>query len=306
MAAWGTGPRVRRAAGAGTWYPADAQTLRSEVRGYIDAAQQVDVGERLIALVSPHAGYRYSGPVAGHAYRQVEGRAYETAACVGLSHGVPLRGASVFDGETYETPLGSTPIDRELVGGLLRHRDVFQYDADAHGVRRGFYGAQAEHSVENQLPFLQTVLPKARFVEILLQSAGVDFCLQVGGAIAEEIRDRAVLLVASTDLTHFPAQRDAERIDRAALQAIERPDFDTAAEELSRIEAECAGVPGLSCVMCAKAAVLAVIAAAQALGAESGTVLNYTNSGEVSGDSSRVVGYGAVAYYAKRRDSAPG
>jgi len=188
-------------------------------------------------------------------------------------------------------------VDGDLVHRFLKHDEVFQYFGEAHAVRRGFYGPQAEHSVENQLPFLQVVLPGLRFVEILVQESGADFCRSLGSAIAEEVRGGGVLIVASTDLTHFPRQPDAERVDRAALQAIEQPDFTRAVGELDRIELESMGIPGLSCVMCSKGAVLAIIAAAERLGADSGVILKYTNSGEVTGDSSRVVGYGAVAYY---------
>jgi AmmeMemoRadiSam system protein B len=302
MCARGFESGLRPAAGAGTWYPSGEKNLRREVEEYINAAPQAEGKGRLIALVSPHAGYRYSGAVAGHAYRQVEGLSFDTVVCVGLSHGIPLHRASVLDGDAYETPLARTPIDKDLVARLLKHDEVFYYHAEAHAVHRGFYGPQAEHSVENQLPFLQMVLPEFRFVEVLLQQATVDFCRQVGKAIAEEVRNGNALLVASTDLTHFPRQEDAERVDRAALSAIVEPDLDRAAAELDRIEVESQGTPGLSCVMCAKGAVLAVIAAAQALGADTGVILKYTNSGMVTGDSSRVVGYGAVAYYQSRRE----
>jgi AmmeMemoRadiSam system protein B len=247
--------------------------------------------------VSPHAGYRFSGGVAGHAFKQVEGLSFDTVVCVGLSHGVPIEGASVFDGDQYETPLGKTAIDRDLVRRLLTHEDLFGYYGEAHGIRRGFYGPQAEHSVENQLPFLQVVLPEFRFVEILVQTREKEFCRKMGEVLADELGDTRALLVASTDLTHFPRQNDAVRIDREALAAIEEPDLDRAAGELARLEQENASVPGLSCVLCSTGAVLGVIACVQRLGADTGVILHYTNSGEVTGDSSRVVGYGAAAYY---------
>jgi AmmeMemoRadiSam system protein B len=291
------GARVRNAAGAGTWYPAEPEKLRREIRGYVDAAPGVEGKGRLVGLVSPHAGYRFSGAVAGHAFKQVEGLSFDTVVCIGLSHGVPITGASVFDGEAYETPLGRTPIDRDLVRRLLSRDDLFGYFGEAHAIRRGFYGPQAEHSVENQLPFLQTVLSGFRFVEILVQDREKEFCRRMGEALADELGDARALLVASTDLTHFPRQSDANRIDRAALEAIEEPNLDRAAAELSRLEQENASVPGLSCVLCSTGAVLSTIAAVRTLGADRGVILRYTNSGEVTGDSSRVVGYGSVAYY---------
>jgi len=292
------GVQVRNAAGAGTWYPAEPAKLRREIRGYLDAAPRIEGKGRLVGLVSPHAGYRFSGAVAGHAFKQVEGLSFERVVCVGLSHGVPIEGASVFDGEAYETPLGQTPIDRDLVRRLLSHEDLFGYYGEAHAIRRGFYGPQAEHSVENQVPFLQVVLSDFRFVEILVQDREKEFCRRMGETLADELGDTPALLVASTDLTHFPRQSDANRIDREALEAIEEPDLDRAAAELSRLEQENASVPGLSCVLCSTGAVLSVIAAVRKLGADSGVILQYTNSGEVTGDSSRVVGYGSVAYYA--------
>lgn len=290
-------PLVRQAGGAGFWYPDDPGKLAEEVNRYMAAAKPVEAPGKVVALVSPHAGYRYSGPVAGAAYKQVQGQHYDTVVVVGLSHRMPIARASVFDGDAYETPLGRLPVDKEVTRSLLAHRDLFEYNTAAHATRRARFESGGEHSVENQVPFLQEAIGESKMVEILINTENAELCRRAGQALAEALRGKNALLVASTDLTHWPSYADAVRIDGKALDILAGFDIPKAWKELAELERQHADVHNLSCVMCSKAAVMTVFEAAKALGADKSVILDYQNSGDTAGGKDQVVGYGAMALY---------
>ena len=146
---------VRHPGGAGFWYPADPKALADEVNRYMASAKAAEAPGKIVALVSPHAGYRFSGPVAGAAFKQVQGCHYDTVVVVGLSHRTPIRKATVFDGDAYETPLGRLPVDKEVAQSLLAQREVFEFNRSAHATQPPRFESGGEHSVENQVPFLQ-------------------------------------------------------------------------------------------------------------------------------------------------------
>lgn len=292
-----TATLTRHPGGAGFWYPASPEELSQEIDNFIASASDCPPPGKIVALVSPHAGYRYSGPVAGAAFRQVQNRKFDTVVVVGLSHRIPVSKASVFDGEYYETPLGKLPVDRETTGQLLAHSDLFEYNKAAHSTRKSLMESGGEHSVENQVPFLQRAIGEFKMVEILTNAENADLCHHAGLAIAEALQGKNALLVASTDLTHWPRYEDAVRVDRKALEILSDLDPKNIWKELRVLEQENADVHNLSCVMCSKAAVLTVFEAAIALGADRAAVLDYRNSGDTAGGKSQVVGYGAMALY---------
>ena len=288
---------VRHAGGAGFWYPGKPEQLAGEVDRYLATATASPAPGRVVALVSPHAGYRFSGAVAGAAYRQVQGMHFDTVVVVGLSHRMPVRMASVFDGDFYETPLGALKVDKEVTRALLAHQDIFEYNVGAHATHKATFESGGEHSVENQVPFLQRTIGDFKMVEVFVNAENAGFCHAVGEAIAEALKGQNALLVASTDLTHFPSYEDANRIDRQALDVLDDFDIPAAWKGLSKIEQQNIDVFNLSCVMCSKAAVLSVFEAAKALGADEAVTLDYRNSGDTAGEKTRVVGYGAMALY---------
>jgi len=288
---------VRQPGGAGFWYPAQPKELAAEVQRYMTGAETAEATGKIVALVSPHAGYRYSGPVAGAAFKQIQGQHYDTVVVVGLSHRVPIRKATVFDGDVYETPLGSLPVDKEVTKSLLAHGDLFEFNRSAHATHPSRFDSGGEHSVENQVPFLQEAIGQFKMVEILTNAENADLCHRAGEAIAEALKGKNALLVASTDLTHWPAYEDAVRIDNAALDILDDFDIPQAWKQLAELEMQNVNVHNLSCVMCSKAAVMTVFEGAKALGAEKAVTLTYKNSGDTAGGGDRVVGYGAMALY---------
>ena len=256
------------------WYPASPEALRREVSDYIERAPALDLPGDVVGLVAPHAGYFFSGHVAGAGYRQVQGKGYDTVALVGPDHrGISFGALAFADFDAWHTPLGDVPVDRELVSALdkllpLRH-----------------IGRDSEHSLEVQLPFLQTAVPDFKLVPILMGDPSPSACRQLGLALADVLRDRQALLVASTDLSHYYPYDHAKRLDGQTLKYILDYDPEGLAEALASNQAHaCGGSP-----------VAAVMIACRELGASQAHLVTYATSGDVWEDRSQVVGYAAVA-----------
>jgi MEMO1 family protein len=272
---------------AGQFYPGDVQELKAEVDGYLETAKISPVAGELIAIIAPHAGYAYSGWVAGYAYKALVGKKIDTALIIGLSHRYPITGAIVYDSGAFVTPIADAEIDHELAADLVKKNRFFTVNPMAH---------KYEHSLEVQLPFLQRVAPETKIVPILINDSDSETCDQVAEAIAAAVRasSKSVVLVASTDLTHYPAYRYAVEIDKSAISAMVALDTD----QLDSISDKWMnqGIPNLHCVVCSEAAVKTVIQTSKLLGANKGTLLKYANSGDVAiGDKAQVVGYTAIA-----------
>ncbi len=275
---------IRPAAVAGQFYPSDAARLKLALRLFFEDALP-DPIDKPVALVVPHAGYLYSGQIAADAYCKVKGREYDVIVIVGTNHtSAGLSGISVYPRGAYRTPLGDAPIDEAVAGALLAE------DSDCRAIPE----AQAsEHSVEVQVPFLQTLFPAARIVPVVIGMPDPAMCARFGGALARVLKDKRALIVASSDLSHFPGYEDARTVDRQALEAIARLDPAQFTEKVSSLMGR--GIRNLDTVACGEAPILAVMAAAKALGATHGVVVSYANSGDVvADDRSRVVGYGSV------------
>lgn len=271
------GQRVRPAAVAGTWYPDEPQALREVVDGYLAAVTPARVPGRLVALVSPHAGLRYSGAVAAHAYALLRGRADLTVVLVGPSHRTAFEGVSVYARGAFATPLGEIPIDEPVAGALLEAGETIFDDAGPH---------RAEHSLEMQLPFLQRLVPGLRLVPLLM---GRQTRLEVDDlaqALGRALAGRDVLLVASSDLSHYHPAPAANALDALVVRDVEELDPERL---MDRLEAS----PGHAC---GGGPMVAVLKAARTLGATGATVLGYADSGDAGEhDKTRVVGYLAAA-----------
>jgi AmmeMemoRadiSam system protein B/AmmeMemoRadiSam system protein A len=271
--------RVRTPAVAGSFYPGTEDALRESVAGMLRKARQKSLDGRLVGIISPHAGYMYSGQVAAHAYRLVEGESFEAVIVVAPSHHVYFKGSSVYGEGPYRTPLGDVEIHREIARALMDADDAITFDSRAH---------QREHSLEVQVPFLQVALGDFKLVPIVMGDQSLDNCRRLAKAIAEKVRGKNVLLVASTDLSHFHTYDQAVRLDEIAMDHILAYDYEGLAEALSTRKCEaCGGGP-----------VMTVMIAARELGATQAVKLAYANSGDVTGDKSGVVGYFAAALVA--------
>jgi AmmeMemoRadiSam system protein B/AmmeMemoRadiSam system protein A len=270
---------IREPAVAGAFYPDKPEVLSRDVKRYLENAKKEKIEGDIVALVSPHAGYMYSGQVAAYAYKLVEGKVFDSVVVVAPSHRALFKGASIYDRGGYRTPLGIVPIDTELSKKMMERRKEIQFLPEAHS---------QEHSLEVQIPFLQVALRTFNLIPIVMEPYwSWDTCQNLASAIAETVRGKNVLLVASSDLSHFHSYDEAVKLDKIVLNHIERFNPEGLNKDLrsDRCEA-CGGGPMIS-----------IMLAAKALGANQGKVLKYLNSGDVTGDRSRVVGYGAGVFY---------
>jgi MEMO1 family protein len=272
---------IRPAAVAGSWYPAVADQLAREVDGYVSAANADDVGVPA-AIVAPHAGLKYSGPVAGFAYRAVRQVLYDAVVLIGPSHFIGFSGVSIWARGAWQTPFGPVPVAEELAHSIAAASDEIIEHPQAHG---------REHSVEMHLPFVARLLPGVPIVPMVMgyQCRETSFALgdSVARVIATSAADGRVLLVASSDLSHFEDARTAQTMDSVVLRHVERLDAEGLMQALEREPHHaCGGGP-----------MVAVLHAARQLGATRARVLKYGDSGDVSGDKSSVVGYMAAAIW---------
>jgi MEMO1 family protein len=267
---------MRRAAVAGTWYPADPQALARDVDRYLSAAGEVPATDQ-IAVIAPHAGLRYSGPVAAYAYAALRHAVVNTAVLVGPSHYLAFEGVAIYERGAFETPFGPVEIDEECAAALMDASPRIKPNPDAHA---------REHSLEMQLPFLQRVLPGVKIVPLVMGRQDRDTAFELGDALASVAGRRLAVLVASTDLSHYHPSDVAATLDARVIDRVSRLDHDGLMTILEKFPHHaCGGGPTVS-----------VMRAAQALGATRARVLKYADSGDVSGDKDAVVGYLAAAF----------
>jgi AmmeMemoRadiSam system protein B len=273
------GAELRRAAFAGSWYPKSAGAIAGEVDGYLANASPGAVAGRLVALISPHAGLHYSGPVAAYGYSLLREHAPVSVVLVGPSHRAAFEGVALQTRGAWETPLGRAPIDEELAQALLEGASLLVEDPARH---------RDEHSLEMQMPFLQRVMPQLRIVPVLMGTQSREEVDALASALVRALRGRAVLLVASSDLSHYQPAAIASRLDAEVVGDVRRLDAESLMSRLeTRDNVACGGGP-----------VVAVMRAARALGAERAVVLRYADSGDVGGDKAHVVGYLSAALLA--------
>jgi AmmeMemoRadiSam system protein B/AmmeMemoRadiSam system protein A len=284
---------VHQAEGADNWYPADPAKLRAAVDAYVGQAEFEPIPGQLLAVIVPHAGYVYSGAVAGYAFRALQeaGCADHTIAVIGDTHsGNGSAKIAVWAAGAFETPLGTIPVDEEVGQALVAADARIQFDREAF---------RAEHPVENQLPFLQTVCPGARIVPIVIREPSLDNAQALADALvaAFHTSGRPALIVASTDLSHYHSYEEAQKMDEVALQAITSLDPQAVVDSPRRCtELGLGGSNPLT--MCSQGAVMTALIAARQMGANQATVLYHATSGDVPlGDRTQVVGYGAVALW---------
>jgi AmmeMemoRadiSam system protein B len=268
---------VRAPAVAGMFYEKSPAELRKNIDELLNRVQLPKVKGTVRAVVSPHAGYAYSGFTAAHAYKLLEGRKYDCVIVVGPSHREYFDGISIYSGDAYETPLGKVPINHEVRSELLQGEK---------NIVASVAGHRAEHSLEVQLPFLQQVLDEFSVVPIVMGDQRRQLCEQLSAALARVMANKNILLVASSDLSHFHSYDEAVLLDKRVIQAVQQFDADMFIDELETKSFEaCGGGP-----------IAVAMKTAQQLGANRAVVLHYCNSGDITGDKSGVVGYLAAAF----------
>ncbi len=270
---------------AGQWYAGDSRRLAANVDGYLSAAQMPDIQGEVVAIMAPHAGHVYSGPVAGYAFAALRGVQAELVAVISPMHYPYPHSLLTSAHQAYETPLGPVPIDQEAVERVDAHLN----ESLGFGLVR--VKSDPEHSLEIELPFLQRVLKTGfRLLPVMVREQTSRVTQALGSALAKALEGRPAVLVASTDLSHFYTQSVAKSLDAEVLRYVEA--FDP--EGVLRVEEEGKGFA------CGRGALAAVLWAARELGADTVKLLNYATSGDVTGDYSQVVGYGAAVVTRKK------
>lgn len=277
---------IRQPAVAGQFYPAAADRLTRAIDYYLEDARSAGA-QRPIAIITPHAGYIYSGQIAADAFKQAAGQIYDVIVILGTNHTTAgFAGVSIFDGAGYRTPLGVATIDRDLVKALLKADNDFTFRKSVHN---------REHSIEVQIPFIQQLFPGVKIVPAVIGWPDLDLCTRFGKALSKVLQGHQALIVVSSDLSHYPGYEDAMAVDQVTLQAIQNLDpFEfqsTIDQQLRR------GISGLSTCACGAAPIMTAMVAARELDATQVEIVSYANSGDaLIGDRSRVVGYGAVTF----------
>jgi AmmeMemoRadiSam system protein B len=275
--------KIRESVIAGSWYTSDPRLLRKELAGYLDRARPPRLEGELTGIVVPHAGYLYSGGVAAWSYKLLLDNQFDRVLILAPSHHASFQSASIYNLGGYRTPLGIVPLDLDLIDELYKHEDLIRYVPHADSM---------EHSLEIQLPFLQTVLRAFNLTPVIMGNQQYNFCLRFAAAIAEVCSRKRVLIIASSDLSHYHPYGEAKLLDKVCLDKIDALDPEGLAAEVEHHGTQACGAGPL----------ITLMLAARLLGADRGRVLNYANSGDVSGDMSGVVGYAAAAIYRSAKD----
>lgn len=277
--------KVRQAGVAGGFYPKDPKQLSNMIDNYLKDVPEQKIKEEIFALISPHAGYVYSGQVAAYGYAAIQKQEINRVIIISPSHLESFKGVSIFNGDAYNTPLGNVLVDKEYCLNLAEQHDLLQLSGDGH---ESVISGRMEHALEVQIPFLQRVIAKFKIVPIVMGDQKYKSCRALGVGLSKLIKDSKTLIVASSDLSHFHDYNSAVKKDKKVLNAILEWDFFNLSRNLnSRIWEACGGGP-----------IVATMIAAEKSGVNSVKLLKYANSGDVKiGDKNKVVGYSSFAFY---------
>ncbi len=269
--------RIRHQQVAGYFYPADKDKLQKDIAIMLQVAKPEKAFNNIFGIVSPHAGYMYSGKTAAFAYNLLKDKFYKTVIIISPSHAEYFPGISIYDGDAYETPLGIVEIDQVMVDKLVENSKI---------IFRGIQGHRKEHALEVQIPFLQTVLKNFKIVPIVMGDQSKMFVDELAEKISKVVDDNT-LVVASSDMSHFYSSEEAERLDSVVEKRINEFDFEQLLKDLDDHECEACGGGPIAVMM--KTASLKNI--------DKSLVINRSDSGDVTGDKSEVVGYLSAVVY---------
>lgn len=269
---------IRKPAVAGAFYPNDKEELAKRVDDFLSNAGRADVQGRILALIVPHAGYDYSGQVAAYSFKQLENTRFKKIIIISPSHYVGFDGISIYNKGSFETPLGLVKIDEELAGRIIQRNKRFIFYPEAH---------QKEHAIEVELPFLQRIYKDKdfRIVPIVMGSPASEDIKILSDALYD-VADNDTLIIISVDLSHYYPYDKAVALDASGINAVKNLDPDQLVRQINDKATE----------IDAPVAVLAMIVFANHSGAKA-ELLKYANSGDVTGDKSRVVGYSSFLVY---------
>ena len=271
---------VKQPAVAGMFYPASREKLSSVVETFIRETEVPEIKGDIIGVIAPHAGYIYSGKVAGYAFKPLRGKNYQTVIVMGPSHHTSFRGVSVWKDGFFQTPLGNVPVDEEAASFIL---DNFP---QAHFYRQAFL---KEHSVEVEIPFLQKTLKDFKIVPVVFGYMSLEDIEEFARLLKELSQNRNILVVASSDLSHYHSYSEAKDIDLSTIDYIKRMAYQDFYNDCLARKIEACGFEPITCLL-----IYAKDKGAQAV------FLKYLNSGDTSGNFAQVVGYSAFCFVKKR------
>ena len=268
---------VRPAQVAGYFYPADPVKLSEDISLMLGKNKPKHQFKKIFGIVSPHAGYVYSGSTAAHAYNLVKGLNYKRVVVISPSHSEYFPGACVFEGDAYETPLGILEVDKQFSEKLTKNNSI---------IFTGYEGHRKEHALEVQLPFLQSVLNDFKIVPVVMGDQTKPIVDSLAGKLAE-ISDDETLIVASSDMSHFHSKSGANKLDSIVEKRINSFDFENLQKDLDLNNCEaCGGGP-----------IVALLKAASIKNINHSAVLHRSDSGDITGDIDGVVGYLSAVVY---------
>jgi len=262
---------------AGYFYPSNPEKLRKDVKLLLDVTKAKEKVNNIFGIVSPHAGYIYSGKTAAYAYNLLIGKKYKRVVIISPSHSEYFPGISVFEGDAYETPLGMLQVDKEFSNRLETDNGV---------IFQGFEGHRREHALEVQLPFLQSVLEDFTIVPVVMGDQSKKNIDTLAKKLAE-VADDETLIVASSDMSHFYSKSKADLLDSVIEKRVREFDFESLQNDLDY----------RNCEACGGGPIVVLMKAAKIKNIEHSMVLHRSDSGDVTGDEKEVVGYLSAVFY---------
>ena len=276
--------KIRESCVAGKFYVNDSTKLARGVEIFLgEAVPQKGVKPR--GLILPHAGWAFSGQIAADGFSQAASFSYDAVVILGTNHTVyPSNRLYFHDGDAFKIPLGLLYIDKELQKKIMSRCEGSEFNAAAH---------QREHSIEVQLPFIKKIFGDVRIVPVIVGSSDAAFAEEAGKALGKALAGRNALVIASSDLSHYPGYAAARRSDIEAMKSFLSMDAGKIAATMKKCETS----PGVETAACGAGPITMLVSAMKEMGAEKAVALSYANSGDtVMGDTSKVVGYGAVMF----------
>ncbi len=269
--------KIRHQQVAGYFYPAEKEKLKSELALMLSVAKPEKSFNNIFGIVSPHAGYIYSGRTAAYAYNLLKNKNYSTVIIISPSHAEYFPGISIYDGDAYETPLGIVEINNQIANKMCEgSRTIF----------RGIEGHRREHALEVQIPFLQSVLNNFMIVPVVMGDQSKQFIDELADKISK-VADDKTLVVASSDMSHFYSSTEADRLDSIVEKRINDFDYNNLLKDIDRHE----------CEACGAGPIISMMKAASLKDVNKSFVLHRSDSGDVTGDKTEVVGYLSAVVY---------
>ena len=286
--------KLRHPVVSGLFYPDRREELKKEIETYLGKIDREALNSSIreqtgisdptsvqpVAIIAPHAGYIFSGTVQAYSYALLQPFGIETVVIIGPTHQTRFEGISVGRDDAYRTPLGEIKVDLEFAKKLTSHSSIFKHQEGAD---------LGEHAIEVQVPFIQFVLPKAKIVPVLIGEQNRENAIKLGEAIAAAVEKtgKNVLIVASTDLSHYHSHADAQTLDNSVIEHVRNVDPDALFSDIEDGKGEACGFGGI----------LTGLYLSRELGQGKSAILQHTDSGEVSGDRRKVVGYLSAVLY---------